>query len=360
MQEGEIEWEDDLNMAYTRVVLPGIEVHAAEAKARALVEALKAVNHATKNTWRLLNGSILFIGGTRRSLLSWGPKEDIPEMYYPQNDRMGRDIELMSPNNRSLDAQSLHDLQDAIGMSTTLKMAADESPQATVMAAVRAIEHVNAWTTGGVKDWADFVSYYFKKAQARVRIIEFIDYYTLRAIKYCVSDLRPDAAAQQEVAQISSKIEIFVWPDEMYDRRAAADHVAALHRIYFDHWLSRGLGELEAILATPAGMYRRLEELGRRFDRHMSRLKRLRNSAIHGGPVSDAGCESVAVFASKLGHQCLNEAMKALLTGSDIPSHMADYRADALDRYECIRTTGDIDALFVKAAIEPDEDDQRD
>jgi hypothetical protein len=46
----------------------------------------------------------------------------------------------------------------------------------------------------------------------------------------------------------------------MYDRRAAADHVAALHRIYVDHWLSRGLGELEAIFATPAGIYARLEE----------------------------------------------------------------------------------------------------
>jgi hypothetical protein len=46
----------------------------------------------------------------------------------------------------------------------------------------------------------------------------------------------------------------------MDDRRAAADHVAALHRIYVDHWLSRGLGELEAMFVTPAGMYARLAE----------------------------------------------------------------------------------------------------
>jgi hypothetical protein len=62
------------------------------------------------------------------------------------------------------------------------------------------------------------------------------------------------------LAEIRSKIEKFVCPHEMYDRRAAADHVAALHRIYVDHWLSRGLGELEAMFVTPAGMYARLAE----------------------------------------------------------------------------------------------------
>ena len=73
----------------------------------------------------------------------------------------------------------------------------------------------------------------------------------------------------------------------------------------------------------------------------------MRNSSIHGGPVSDAACQSVSTFAHNLGHQCLNEAMKALLIGRDIPSDITDYRTDHTDRYEKIRTTGDIDALFV-------------
>jgi hypothetical protein len=48
-----------------------------EIQARALVEALTVVNHATKDTRQLRNGAILFVDGERRSLLSWGPKEDI-------------------------------------------------------------------------------------------------------------------------------------------------------------------------------------------------------------------------------------------------------------------------------------------
>ncbi|HTH90471.1 hypothetical protein [Mycobacterium sp.] len=356
LQEGEEEWEDEWNMAYARVELRGVELHAAEATARALVEALVAVNHADKNTWRLLNGSILFINGNRHSLFSWGPKEDMPEMFYADNDRMGRDIELMVLNNRLLNAESLHDIQGAIGMSTSLTLATAESPQATVMAAVRAIEHVNVWTTNGKKYWADFASHYFKKTKSRMRIIDLIDYYTVRAITHHVGDLHGDTAAQQQVNQIRSEIKKFVWPHEMHNRRLAADHVSVVHQVYFAHWLARGLGELDRILATPASMYKELEDQGRRFDRQLNRLKRLRNSAIHGGPLSEAGCQSVYAFASWLGHRCLNETIKAILTGRDIPSSMTDYRDDSLVRYERIRRTGDVDALFVDAVIEPSEE----
>ena len=83
--------------------------------------------------------------------------------------------------------------------------------------------------------------------------------------------------------------------------RGGADEVVALHRIYRDHWLERGLGELQRMLASPTPMYAKLDEQCRRFDRHLRRMKRLRNSAIHGGPVSVTACESVAVFAYNLG-----------------------------------------------------------
>lgn len=348
IDEGEVEWENDWNMAYARVVLPDIELHTAEAKARALVEALKSVNHATKDTWKLLNGSILFVDGERRSRFSWGPKHDIAERYYPENDWMGRDVETMSRFDRPLDTQSMQDLQAAIQLSTALKASAEESPHAIVMTAVRAIEHANAWTTGGVKNWADFASSYLKKDHARIRFVEFISYFTRAAIDN-VPDRRPGAPTQNELFEIRSRLERFVWPHQVFHVRAAADEVSALRRIYADHWLARGLGELETTLATPAGMYARLEKYCHRFNQHLKRLKRLRNSAIHGGPVSDAGCASVATFAFNLGHQCLNEVMRALLTGHEIPSHMDEYRANHIERFERIRTVGDIEALFVRS-----------
>jgi hypothetical protein len=346
LPEGEIEWEPGWHKAYARVVLPDTVIHGATAKARTMVEALKAVHHAKKDTWKILNGSILFIDGRRASPMSWG--EDIPdEPFRPESDWMGQDIERMPVRNQTLDAKSLDDLQEAISLSAGLKDASELSPQATVMAAVRAIEYVNARTTGGGPHWADFVSDFFKKAQSRVKLVEFIGGYARAAAEIYSPGLPASDPRNREYADIRSKVSVFEWPHQMFNARAAADHIPALKRIYGDHWLVRRLGELESILATPAAMYARLEEQGRRFDRQLGRLKRLRNSAIHGGPVSDAACVSVAVFARLLGHQCLNEAMKALLIGNDILSHITDYRTDHINRYEKIKAAGDIDALFV-------------
>jgi hypothetical protein len=355
LREGEVEWEDDWHMAYARVVLPGIEVHTAEAKAIALVEALKAVNHPERDTWKLLRGSLLFVDSELRSRFSWGPKDYTSEPYYAQNDRLSRDIRRMSQSNRTLDARSIHDLLDAIGMTTALKAANDESPQSVVMASVRAIEHVNAWTTGGVKNWVDFASAYFKKAQARVKVVGFISHFTKAAIDH-VPDRRPDAprAPQRALFDIRQRLMRTVGAHEYFNARASADEVPALRGIYSDHFLARGLTEVETTLATPAGMFAPLEEQSRRFDRQLARLKRLRNSAIHGGPISETACQSVAVFAYNLGHQCLNEALRALLTGTDVPSHMEQYRSDHIDRCERVKATGDVDALFV--VYEPEED----
>lgn len=356
LREGEVEWEDDYNMVYARVELPGIPVHAAEAKARALVEGFTVVNHANKDTWTLLNGSLLFVDGERRSLMSWGEKEDIPEPFIPHNDWMGRDIEHMTLGNRTLDARSLTDLQDAIGMSTTLKAAVGESPQATAMAAVRAIEHVNAWTTGGVKDWADFAAHVFKKDMSRIRFVQFMNSLNLSAVNN-----RPDYGtntsvdADRELFQIRSKVRVSVWPGELTNMRALAGHVDDFARIYAEHWIARGLREVATMLATPEAMHRGLEEQCRRFDRQLSRLRRVRNAAIHGGPVSETACQSVASFASALGHLCLNEAIRAVLTGSDIPTHLQQYRQDHIDRFARVRDTGDIDALFVSSELDLDD-----
>ena len=347
---GEVEWENDYYMTYARVLLPDIEVHEAEATARSLVEGFKTVNDSPKGTWQLLNGRILFIDGQRTSWFSWGPKDDVTEPFQPRNDWMGRDIEKMARNNRFLGTHSVQELQDAMSMSVALKAASDESPRATVMTAVRAIEHVNAWTTGGVKNWVDFVSAYFKKAQARVRVVNFISYFTRSAVDN-VPDRRPGAPVepQQEIFEIRSRLNKFEWTHGVFHVRGGVDEIDDLHRIYRDHWLERGLSELQRMLTSPTQMYARLDEQCHRFDRHLRRLKRLRNSAIHGGPVSETACESVAVFAYNLGHQCLNEAMRALLGGKDIRSHMEEYRSDHIRRFDRVQSTGDIDALFVEA-----------
>jgi hypothetical protein len=353
LQDGETLWHSDPDLVYARVTLPDIEIHKSTSTARALVEGLIAVNHAIDDTWKVLPGSLVFIDGECASLLGWAD-EDPPPMYLASNDRTGRDIEVMALNERSLDAQKLQDLQDAISMSTTLKMATTEGPQAVVMTAVRAIEHVSTWTTGGVDNWVDFASHYLKKAQCRGWLIGMLDFYPMQAI-HSIGDLRADKDAQRELSAIESEIRQYVFPHHQIDRRVAAKSVKALHRIFSDHWLSRGLGELDSSLSTPADIKKKLDGYGRKFDRQVRRLKRLRNAAIHGGPVSTAACESVAGFAAGLGHRSLNEAMAALLTGRDIESHLVSYRHASLARHELVCSNGTVDDLFVPDNVDPGE-----
>ena len=57
---------------------------------------------------------------------------------------------------------------DSLNMSAALKVATSASPHAVVMAAVRAIEHVNVWVTQGDKTWVAFADHFFKEWLSRV------------------------------------------------------------------------------------------------------------------------------------------------------------------------------------------------
>jgi hypothetical protein len=56
-------------------------------------------------------------------------------------------------------------------------------------------------------------------------------------------------------------------------------------------------------------------------------------------------------------HQCLNEAISAMLTGEAVAVHMTSFRADMIDRFNRIRTSFDVDALFINPVGEDDEED---
>jgi hypothetical protein len=64
----------------------------------------------------------------------------------------------------------------------------------------------------------------------------------------------------------------------------------------------------------------------------------------------------VAAFASTLGHLCLNETIRAVLTGTEIPTHIKEYREDHIWRFKRVREAGDADALFVPSELDLDSD----
>jgi hypothetical protein len=46
-----------------------------------------------------------------------------------------------------------------------------------------------------------------------------------------------------------------------------------------------------------------------------------------------------------------------MLTGSDVAAHLTDFRADMIERFNRIRTSLDVDALFIDPVGEDEGDD---
>ena len=84
-----------------------------------------------------------------------------------------------------------------------------------------------------------------------------------------------------------------------------------------------------------------MDEERQRVKARVARLRRSRNAAIHGGPLSAAACDSIADFARDLADQALNAVTQAILQNAAIPDYMRTTRDENRQRNEELRRTGD-------------------
>ncbi|WP_433664705.1 hypothetical protein ACQPW1_22680 [Nocardia sp. CA-128927] len=345
-------WASEPGMVYARVFLPDIEIHLAPVQASTLVSALVQVSEPHPETWSLLEGHLLFADDHLLTSWGWWPS-DLPDLppQFPFNDAVSRRIELMDSTSRSLDTATVEQLAAALALSNALKRARDEGAEATVMAAVRAIEHVNAWAVGGRSAWANFACTYFKKATARAQLVAFLGDFAQTATTE-VPDPSPDAdTPPPDLGDIHEDLWTSSAGVDYFNVKKAIAHLTRLREIYQQHWLHRGLAEMESVFASGRAVAARLDTYGRRFDAHLRRLKRIRNATVHGGPVTPDSCESVATFAYHLGHFCLNQVITAYLTGTDIAVHLDNFREQEMERRHKIEADSAYDELFVASPI---------
>ncbi|MGW6335027.1 hypothetical protein [Nocardia rhamnosiphila] len=345
-------WAEDPDLTYARVLLPDTVIHLARRQASTLVSALVQVSDPDPDSWIQLDGSMLFVSGTLRTW-EWGPKtrrRNFGQRHY--GDAVARQIQLMTQTSQSLSIETTEQLASALALSNALTRSRDEGPEATVMAAVRAIEHVNAWAVGDRTDWAQFAGRYFKHATARAQLVAFLGDFTALASND-VPDPSPDAPPPPEDLD-EIKDELWTYSAshiDYFNIAKAIDYLPRLREIYQQHWLRRALAELEVVFSSGAKAAGRLDAYGRRFDSHLGRLKRIRNAAIHGGPVTPDACESIAGFAYHLGHYCLNQVIEAYLTATDVPTQVDDFRAGEQARRQKVELNSDYDELFVSTPI---------
>jgi hypothetical protein len=233
-----------------------------------------------------------------------------------------------------------HRLTAVQQLSEALKAIPRTDPEAIVMAAVRAIEHCNTWTTHGSRQWTEFITSYLLDEFTRVSFLKRALEHTAVAIVSTRPNRSPEAPPVPELDAIREAVSEGIWGTH-FNLEIAMRQIGPLKDIYAEHPLARPLADLGAVLESGASIGQSMDEERERVKARVARLTRSRNAAIHGGPLSAAACDSIADFARDLADQGLNVVTQAILRNIPIPEYMRATRDDNRQRNEELRRTGD-------------------
>ncbi|KLO26524.1 hypothetical protein ABW16_19445 [Mycolicibacter heraklionensis] len=244
-----------------------------------------------------------------------------------------------------ISAEIAEALAPVLRLQTELEDTPLSDAQAVVRAAVRAIEHCNTWATHGTLDWVAFIKEYLLDvytvdAFAHRAVTDVFD----AAVRY-LPDHTPGAPAQPDLDAIRRDITTDDWSNRIIRSRTVA-HTAALRRIYTDHWLARRLAELDDTLGSAGALAAAFQQEQSRVDARVDRLRRQRNAAIHGGTLSAAACETIALFAQRIARMALNNVVRAIVDNDTVNAHTKARRDEYRQRSDNLKQSGDLEYLF--------------
>jgi hypothetical protein len=348
------EWQDPA-LVYARVEMHGVKRHLAVPRARVLLDAILQRNGTPENAWKVLGGHLLF-GETERfhyPSIEWGLKKprDFGRPYY-ENDHFTHSLKEMTNDGHIVTADSAQALAPVLRLQTELLDIPLSDAEAAVRAAVRAIEHCNTRATRGALDWATFIEEYL------------LDVYTVEtfaqravtnafdaAVRY-LPDHSPGAPAQPDLEAIRADITTNDWGNRIIRSKTVA-HTSTLRKIYTEHWLRRRLAELDDTLGSAATLAAAFQEEQSRVNARVDRLRRSRNAAIHGGPLSVAACESIADFARHIATMALNNVIRATVDNETVDAHTKARRDEYHQRSKDLQLGGDLEYLFSVPTPQP-------
>ncbi|MBY4212970.1 hypothetical protein HQO42_15380 [Rhodococcus fascians] len=344
--------EDSTTVTYARVDLGLFATDRAEEAARNLVRDIIEANHPIDDGWKMFHSSILVKNGNRYQ--GWG--HDYSRSHYMKaNDDMGTSLMSMSSLSHTIAPDSSPMLRSALSMRADLNRARKDDPVVRVMASVRAIEHANAWSNGGQDQWFDFASTFLAHRYARIHAVDALGHVVHQAL-HDVPDPRPGHghSAERQLRRIREELTRHVWPArEETNRQKAINYLPQLADLFVDHPLGRMLREMNTAFSSGTAAEKFLQDVVTDFAILLSRLRRQRNCAIHGGPSSFGASESVARFAFDLGHQAVNAIIDAVLENRPVSDHFGDMRDDARLRFDDVGIRGDLARLFVPSPGPP-------
>lgn len=335
-------------LVYARVEVRDVERHLAVATARTHLDAVLAVVGRTDGMWEVLGGHLFFDGSPwAPSIPRWGLKQPLPDPDFYQNDHFAKDLADFTTNGHLITADVADRLQPGLRLSAALKDTPGTDAEATVMAAVRAIEHCNTWIapTDGLR-WYTFIDRYLTDGYTLRVFARRVVFDVFAAVQQYRPDQTPGAATPSQLAVIREDILLDGGWGTRIDSPKTVAHVATLRGIYANHWLARRLAESDDILTSPATISTAFDEERRRVDARVKRLTRSRNAAIHGGTLSEAACVTITDLASVLAREALNTSIWAAVTNQQLEAYAVSRNDEHRQRIANLKNGGDLTNLF--------------
>jgi hypothetical protein len=342
-------FEFEPQLVYARVSISDVERHRAIDAARTILDTVLAVVGVADGMWEVLDGALFFDDNEKTHFAAnarWGLKKPLPEPVFYQNDHFVRDLSDMTANGHVITAEIAQQLQPALRLFTTLANTPRSDAEAVVMAAVRGIEHCNAWTAPlGDLHWNKFIDEYLLDEYTVSAFSKRVVLDVFAGVEQYLPDRTPGALPPAELEAMRQDITVSGLGTTI-DRTRTTAHVAALRRIYADHWLVRRLAETDDILSSPAALAAAFDVERDRVSNRVKRLTRSRNAAIHGGPLSDAAFDTIAEIAAALGRQALSTTITATVAGQSVEARATSRRDEFRQRITNLRQGGDLANLF--------------
>jgi hypothetical protein len=325
----------EIPAAYIRVVVGDQFAARAASIARSNAEAiaaLGAVYGEEPTIWRLDRSYRVFCGDR-----NVGSSDEAEQPGWTESVGVAEDrtAEILLQLSGQLSGHvPFHDseLEEAMVMLGWLRGARSAPPPARLVLCDRVIEAVCGWV--GMRSRDAFVREHLIPWWAHARF-EF----PVRKVAHRLSDSHPPArlpaddpfrAAWEEIVN-HEPLGLRKHPPKVKMNTLVAEVPWLLDRVPLDTRLGRDLGELDRRIRTGADALAYWDAWRARGERIEARRLRTRNAIIHGGPLSPATVDSVALFAENLASRALITSLAAKLAGETIANHFQDRRARLAD-----------------------------
>lgn len=337
------EFEAANDRLFARVDVGSGSTATAVGRARDVLYAFISRGGPSAEHWRILGSYVSFRNG-KLAGSKMSREHLIGGEYYPHLDPVRDVLAEYARDGVKVTAEVDQVLYDALHLRRQLTQVQKSDDIVQINTAVRAIEHVNSWVTGGLGEWDAFALEYLRGGWVQSALINDFDHVTWYALHNTHSE---DTSLSEGVQSLWSKV-FFIdgkYQDRI-NRMRIIGSLPELQTIYSGRTLERTLREYSSIFANGPSLAQECVRLEEAFDRLIPRLLRYRNAGQHGGPKDEESVPGLAPFALTLAFQALRIVIDALLIADD-PRAQAEADRDMYSqRVRNLMAGADVDALW--------------